>query len=97
MQQGQHQQHLALHERVQHRVVHIEAGPHHLPKEALPEIIDEFTDKVLLFLGQKFFPKLVVFTCCTAGFRISSVFIFWRRGVRCGCRSATNLLSRPCR
>ena len=26
--------------------------------------------KVLLFLGQKFFPKLVVFTCCTAGFRI---------------------------
>ena len=30
-----------------HRVVHIEAGPHHLPKEALPEIIDEFTDKVL--------------------------------------------------
>ena len=30
-----------------HRVVHIESGPHHLPKEALPEIIDEFTDKVL--------------------------------------------------
>ena len=30
-----------------HTVVHIEAGPHHLPKEALPEIIDEFTDRVL--------------------------------------------------
>ncbi len=30
-----------------HRVVFIEAGPHHLPKEALPEIIDEFTDRVL--------------------------------------------------
>jgi D-inositol-3-phosphate glycosyltransferase len=30
-----------------HRVVHIEAGPHHLPKEALPEIVDEFTDRVL--------------------------------------------------
>jgi D-inositol-3-phosphate glycosyltransferase len=30
-----------------HRVVHIEAGPHHLPKEALPEVVDEFTDRVL--------------------------------------------------
>jgi len=30
-----------------HKVVYIEAGPHHLPKEALPEIIDEFTDRVL--------------------------------------------------
>ena len=30
-----------------HRVVHIEAGPHHLPKEALPDIIDEFTAGVL--------------------------------------------------
>jgi D-inositol-3-phosphate glycosyltransferase len=30
-----------------HRVVFIEAGPHHLPKEALPEVIDEFTDRVL--------------------------------------------------
>jgi D-inositol-3-phosphate glycosyltransferase len=30
-----------------HRVVFIEAGPHHLPKEALPEIVDEFTDRVL--------------------------------------------------
>jgi D-inositol-3-phosphate glycosyltransferase len=25
-------------------VVHIEAGPHHLPKEALPDVVDEFTD-----------------------------------------------------
>jgi D-inositol-3-phosphate glycosyltransferase len=30
-----------------HRVVYIEAGLHHLPKEALPEVIDEFTDRVL--------------------------------------------------
>lgn len=30
-----------------HRVVHIDAGPHYLPKEALPEIIDEFTDRVV--------------------------------------------------
>ncbi len=30
-----------------HRVVFIEAGPHHLPKEALPDIVDEFTDRVL--------------------------------------------------
>ncbi len=30
-----------------HRVVYIEAGPHNLPKEALPDIIDEFTDRVL--------------------------------------------------
>lgn len=30
-----------------HTVVYIEAGPHHLPKEALPEIVDEFTDRVL--------------------------------------------------
>ncbi len=30
-----------------HRVVHIEAGPHHLPKEALPDVLDEFTEGVL--------------------------------------------------
>lgn len=30
-----------------HHVVYIEAGPHNLPKEALPEIIDEFTEGVL--------------------------------------------------
>lgn len=30
-----------------HKVVFIEAGPHHLPKEALPDVVDEFTDRVL--------------------------------------------------
>ncbi|HEY5664469.1 MAG TPA: glycosyltransferase [Ilumatobacter sp.] len=30
-----------------HRVVYIEAGPHHLPKEALADVVDEFTDRVL--------------------------------------------------
>jgi D-inositol-3-phosphate glycosyltransferase len=30
-----------------HRVVYIEAGPHHLPKEALPDVLDAFTDEVL--------------------------------------------------
>ncbi len=30
-----------------HRVVHIEAGPHHLPKEALGDVVDEFIDKVV--------------------------------------------------
>ncbi|MEO6569995.1 MAG: glycosyltransferase [Ilumatobacteraceae bacterium] len=34
-----------------HRVVFIEAGPHNLPKEALPEIVDEFTDRVLEHLA----------------------------------------------
>ncbi len=30
-----------------HRVVYIEAGPHHLPKEALPDVLDAFTGGVL--------------------------------------------------
>jgi D-inositol-3-phosphate glycosyltransferase len=30
-----------------HTVVHVEAGPHHLPKEALADVVDEFTDRVL--------------------------------------------------
>ncbi|MGH9132952.1 MAG: glycosyltransferase [Ilumatobacteraceae bacterium] len=30
-----------------HRVVHIEAGPHHLPKEALADVLDAFTEGVL--------------------------------------------------
>jgi D-inositol-3-phosphate glycosyltransferase len=34
-----------------HRVVYVEAGPHHLPKEALPEIVDEFTEQVLADLA----------------------------------------------
>lgn len=33
-----------------HRVVHIQAGPHHLPKEALGDVIEEFTDGVLAHL-----------------------------------------------
>ncbi|TVR24665.1 MAG: glycosyltransferase family 1 protein [Ilumatobacter sp.] len=33
-----------------HRVVHIEAGPHHLPKEALCDVLDAFTDGVLAHL-----------------------------------------------
>jgi D-inositol-3-phosphate glycosyltransferase len=35
-----------------HRVVHIEAGPYHLPKEALVDILDEFTDGVLEHLAR---------------------------------------------
>ncbi len=35
-----------------HRVVYVEAGPHHLPKEALPEIVDEFTERVLEDLAE---------------------------------------------
>jgi D-inositol-3-phosphate glycosyltransferase len=34
-----------------HRVVHVEAGPHHLPKEALPDVLDTFTAGVLDHLG----------------------------------------------
>lgn len=34
-----------------HRVVHIEAGPHHLPKEALGDVVDEFTDAVLAHIA----------------------------------------------
>lgn len=33
-----------------HKVAHIEAGPHHLPKEALPDVLDEFTAGVLAHL-----------------------------------------------
>ena len=33
------------------RVVHVEAGPHHLPKEALPDVLDEFTDGVLAHIA----------------------------------------------
>jgi len=34
-----------------HRVVYVEAGPHDLRKEALPEIVEEFTDRVLEHLS----------------------------------------------
>ena len=40
-----------------HRVVHIEAGPHHLPKEALPEVTDEFRRGML-----DWFARNAVFT-----------------------------------
>jgi len=36
-----------------YRVVHIEAGPHHLPKEALCEVIDPFTDAVLADIDER--------------------------------------------
>jgi D-inositol-3-phosphate glycosyltransferase len=35
-----------------HRVVHIEAGPYHLPKEALVDILDQFTEGVLEHLAR---------------------------------------------
>lgn len=35
-----------------HRVVHVEAGPYDLPKEALPEILDAFTEGVLAHLAR---------------------------------------------
>lgn len=34
-----------------HRVVHVPAGPHYLPKEALPDVLDEFTARVLDHIG----------------------------------------------
>ena len=30
-----------------HRVIYVQAGPHHLPKEALTDIIDDFTEAVV--------------------------------------------------
>ena len=42
-----------------HRVVHIEAGPHHLPKEALPEITDEFRHGVLDWIERNERPDVI--------------------------------------
>ncbi|MGB0112771.1 MAG: glycosyltransferase [Ilumatobacteraceae bacterium] len=42
-----------------HRVVHIEAGPHHLPKEALPEITDEFRRGVLDWIARNDAPDVI--------------------------------------
>ena len=42
-----------------HRVVHIEAGPHHLPKEALPEITDEFRHGVLDWIARNERPDVI--------------------------------------
>ncbi len=42
-----------------YRVVHIEAGPHHLPKEALPEITDEFRLGVLRWIEANERPDVI--------------------------------------
>ena len=42
-----------------HRVVHIEAGPHHLPKEALPDITDEFRRQVLQWIDRHERPDVI--------------------------------------
>ncbi|MGB9345732.1 MAG: glycosyltransferase, partial [Ilumatobacteraceae bacterium] len=42
-----------------HRVVHIEAGPHHLPKEALPEVVDEFRRGVLDWYADEELPEVI--------------------------------------
>ena len=42
-----------------HRVVHIEAGPHHLPKEALPDVTDEFRRQVLQWIDRHDRPDVI--------------------------------------
>lgn len=42
-----------------HRVVHIEAGPHHLPKEALPEISDQFCRGVMEWIAANEKPDII--------------------------------------
>jgi len=42
-----------------HRVVHIEAGPHHLPKEALTEVTDEFRRGVLDWFARNDKPDVI--------------------------------------
>jgi D-inositol-3-phosphate glycosyltransferase len=42
-----------------HRVVHIEAGPHHLPKEALAEISDEFCHGVMEWIRANGAPDII--------------------------------------
>ena len=42
-----------------HRVVHIEAGPHHLPKEALPEISDEFCHGIIEWIKANETPDVI--------------------------------------
>jgi D-inositol-3-phosphate glycosyltransferase len=42
-----------------HRVVHIEAGPHHLPKEALPDITDLFRHRVLDWVDEHDRPDVI--------------------------------------
>jgi D-inositol-3-phosphate glycosyltransferase len=42
-----------------HRVVHIEAGPHHLPKEALTEVTDDFRRGVLDWIARNEGPDVI--------------------------------------
>ncbi len=42
-----------------HRVVHIEAGPHHLPKEALPDISDQFCRGVMEWFERNGKPDVI--------------------------------------
>ena len=42
-----------------HRVVHIQAGPHHLPKEALPEVTDEFRRGMLDWFARNDRPDVI--------------------------------------
>ena len=42
-----------------HRVVHIEAGPHHLPKEALPDISDQFCHGVMEWFREHGRPDVI--------------------------------------
>ena len=42
-----------------HKVVHIEAGPHHLPKVALPEITDDFRRGVLDHIARTDVPDVI--------------------------------------
>lgn len=42
-----------------HRVVHIEAGPHHLPKEALPDISDQFCHGVMKWFETNGMPDII--------------------------------------
>jgi D-inositol-3-phosphate glycosyltransferase len=42
-----------------HRVVHIEAGPHHLPKEALPDISDAFCHGVMQWFEKHGRPDVI--------------------------------------
>jgi D-inositol-3-phosphate glycosyltransferase len=42
-----------------HRVVHLEVGPHHLPKEALPEVVDAFADAALDHLQANGLPDVL--------------------------------------
>jgi D-inositol-3-phosphate glycosyltransferase len=42
-----------------HRVVHVEAGPHHLPKEALPDISDAFCRGVTRWFAENGKPDVI--------------------------------------